>query len=111
LVDGVVHRALHGDRAVTAVPRGHLLEAHRQQRRHPTTVAAAGPHAGELRLQDPDPQTRVDLLEVVRGPQSCVAGTDDRDVGGDVAGQTRALHEAVVAGKRVDPEGDGARGG
>ena len=106
LVDGVVHRALERDGPVATVLLRHLLEAHRQERRQPTTVAAAGTEPGELGLEDDDAQRRVDLMEVVRGPQSGVAGADDRHVGGDIARQLLARCQVVIGRKRVEPEGN-----
>ena len=59
----------------------------------PAAVAPGGAVAGELLLQDGDPQEGLGLLQVVRGPQAGVAAADDRHVG--------------LGGRRAGPGGDG----
>ena len=82
--------------AVTTVQLRHLLRSPGNQPRQPAAVAAGRAEPGEPGLQDRDPQRRVRALEVVRGPQPGVAGTDDAHVGVAVARQRRPVHGQSV---------------
>ena len=71
-----------GRRAASRLRGGrHLLQRGREQRRAPAAVAPAGAEAGGLGLEHDHPQRRISAQQVVRRPQSGVAGPDDRDVG------------------------------
>ena len=93
-----------GDRRSRAVLRSHRLEAHRQQRRAPTTVAAAGAEPGELASTTAMRSAGSRLVEVVRRPQPGVAGRRRSPRRRDVARQCSARRRVVIGRKRVEPE-------
>ena len=96
LVDRAVHRVAHGQGLLAAVAV--LQRAHRggEQRRAPAAVAPARPVAGDVRLDDGDPQVRPGPGQVVRGPQPRVAGADDADVDVGVALEHVGRHQRVA---------------
>ena len=82
LVDGVPQRGeqLQGGPAAVAGRDG--VGPDRPQGRHPAAVAAAGPEADVLGLEDDDLRRRPRPEQVVGGPQPGEAAADDDDVGG-----------------------------
>ena len=103
LVDVVVHRLLHPRRGRDPWRGLDRFEAHRQQRRAPSAVAAAGAEADRVALDHRHPQRRVALQQMPRRPQAGEPGADDRHVDIDVAGQ-RPERRALVVGNRVGPQ-------
>ena len=81
LVDRTMHRLLHPVCRRGAVPVGDRIEAHRQDRGRPATVAARGSEADVLGIDDDDLQPGPATTEIPGGPQAGVTGTDDHDVG------------------------------
>ena len=103
LVDGVVHRLLHRDRAPAVRAMADRRRLDGEERRAPAAVAARRAEARDLRLEDRDPQRRIGAMQVVRRPQAGVAGADDGDV--DTAGRRATEH-----GARASPAPCRARG-
>ena len=101
LVHGVVERALPGHHAVAPVLLGHRVAVAGHQSGQPATVAPGRAEAREPRFEHDDPQRRIRPLQVVRRPQSGVAGADDADVCVAVARQLGAWRRV-----RVEPVGD-----
>ncbi len=81
LIDGVVHRVLLGDRLIASVSTGDRCHGRGEQGRGPAAVATTGTESGVLGLDECDRQSRIGLLQVVRGPQTGVTGSHDGDVG------------------------------
>jgi hypothetical protein len=104
LGDGLVHRLLQPYGGLVSVQR-RVPVAARDAVVEPAPVASGGAVAAELLLQHGDAQEGRGLLQVVRGPQTGVAATDDDDVGGPVPGEGLPLGGDAVVGI---PEGDAA---
>ena len=89
--------------------RRHGREAHGEQRRAPAAVAAAGAEAGDLGLEDDDPQTGIQPEQVVGGPQArCSPPPTMATSTSRVAIEGRPRFERVVGRERVVPEGERA---
>ena len=110
LVDGVVHRPLESDRRVASVAAGNGRQAHREQRRAPSAIAAAGPETHRRPFEHGDPQRGIGRRQVVAGPGPGEAGTDDHDVVLGITGQ-RLEVASLRVGQRVVPQRRGMRRG
>ena len=80
------------------------VESHWQERRCPTSVAAACAEAGNVSLDDRDSKRWVGLTQIVGRPHAGVSGADDGDIDIDIAGKTGSLLEVILSGQGVVPE-------
>jgi hypothetical protein len=103
LGDGCVHRLLHPRGGGVAVAGGDRVEAHRQQRRAPSAVAPTGAEADVLTVDHDDPQRRIALQQVIRGPQPGETCSHDRHIDIDVTVEGRA-GDSLVLRKGVGPQ-------
>ena len=87
LADRFVHRRLQIQGGAMRVQLFDAAERHREDRGRPPTVASRGAETGVFPFEQNYFQRRVGLQQIVGRPQSGEPGTDDRHVGGDVAGQ------------------------
>ena len=90
-------------RRVASVAATNGRQAHREQRRAPSTVAAARAEPHRRPLEHRDPQRRIGRREVVAGPRAGEAGTDDHHVELGIAGQ-RLEAASLRVGQRVVPQ-------
>ncbi len=102
LADAVGHRALAAAHRVLAAQPRVAPGAAGQAGRGPAAVASGGAEAGDLALDDRDPQIRLQRRQEVGGPEAGEAGTDDRDVAVGVAAERRARRQRL--GEGVEPE-------
>jgi hypothetical protein len=102
LAHRLVHGPPHRDGGSRPVPPRDAARRGREQSRAPAAVAARGAEARDLPFDDHDAQRRIELVQVVGGPEPGVARADDRDVRLHVPGQTRPRRERVT--RRVVPE-------
>ena len=79
-VDGLEAGALVAHHRVVAMVRHEALAATRQPAVAPTAVAARGPETRDVALDDHDAERRIELGQVVGGPEAGEASADDRDV-------------------------------
>src|SRR5690606_10669373 len=84
LVNGVYRPLAEARGRVLAVAVNQGRKSQRVLGVAPAAVAAGGPEADAFTLEHDDLETRVEALEVVRGPQPREAGADDGDVAGEV---------------------------
>ena len=75
--------------------------------RAPATVASRGAEAGDLGFEDHDRAARIELVEVVGGPEPGVSGADDRDVG--IARRQATAGAARAAAERCRARSCGSR--
>ena len=108
LVHVVEHRLLHAGRRRRTVLGLDRREAHRQQRRAPSTVASAGAEPDGVTLDHGHPQGRVASQEMQRRPQPGEPTADDRHVDVEVALEGRKGNPFVF-GERVRPHGAAVR--
>ncbi len=101
LIEGGVHGDLHPAGRRPSVLTRHTVEAHRQQRRTPPSVASARPGADSGPVDHHDVHAGFALEEVEGGPESGESTPDDHRVAGDgtlhrFAFDTDLLGEGVV---------------
>ena len=101
-VDRARHRAIERHRFVAAVMLRDMAQARWEMRRAPRAVAAGGAVARDLGFDDRNLQRRLTLVKVEGGPQTGIAGTQDRDIDIDRAVERRPRRQVVAAG--LEPE-------
>ena len=76
--------------------RLHHADRGAEQRHDEAGVAAAGAETDRLAFEDGNVERGIGDLQMIGGGKARIAGADDGDVDGDVAGQWRARQRAAA---------------